>query len=131
MSTWRRYLLFQIPGWLITGLIVVGLWNWRYLPDSLAVVLFIGWVGKDLLLYPFLRRAYELDAKTGSQGLVGVRGVAQDHLNPCGYVRVRGELWNAVANPVDQVILAGAEVEVVSADGMQVMVVAARRDRER
>jgi len=32
VSTWQRYILFQIPGWIITGLIIISLWNWRYLP---------------------------------------------------------------------------------------------------
>ncbi len=81
-------------------------------------------------MYPLLRRAYESDVKPGSQALVGTRGVAQDHLDPRGYVRVRGELWNAVANPIDQVIIAGTEVEIVSAEGMQVIVTSRRKNRE-
>lgn len=121
MSTWQRYILFQIPGWIITGLIIISLWNWRYLPGWIAVLGFIGWVFKDLLMYPLLRLAYE-NVKPGSQALVGTRGVAQDRLDPRGYVRVRGELWNAIANPIDQVIIAGTEVEIVSAEGMQVIV---------
>jgi len=72
-------------------------------------------------MYPLLRLAYE-NVKPGSQALVGTRGVAQDRLDPRGYVRVRGELWNAIANPIDQVIIAGTEVEIVSAEGMQVIV---------
>ena len=31
----------------------------------------------------------------GSEFLVGERGVAEEDLNPRGYVRVRGELWHA------------------------------------
>jgi membrane protein implicated in regulation of membrane protease activity len=130
MATWHRYLLFQLPGWIITGLILLGLLNWQYLSGWLAVGVFGGWIGKDLLLFPFLRRAYERDIKPGSQGLIGFRGVAQEHLTPRGYVRVRGELWNAIATPVDQVISAGTEVEIVNANGMQVMVTATRRNRE-
>ena len=129
MSAWQRYILFQIPGWIITGLVILGLCRWRYLSGWLAVLGFVGWVLKDLLMYPLLRRAYESDLKLGSQALVGMRGVAQDHLDPRGYVRVRGELWNAVANPIDQVIFAGTEVEIVSADGMQVIVAATHKYR--
>jgi membrane protein implicated in regulation of membrane protease activity len=108
-------------------MIILGLWNWRYLPGWVAVFGFIGWVLKDLLMYPLLRRAYESDVKPGSQALVGTRGVAQGHLAPRGYVRVRGELWNAIAHPSDQVIFAGTEVEIVSADGMQVIVTTTHR----
>jgi len=74
VSTWQRYILFQIPGWIITGLIIISLWNWRYLPGWIAVLGFIGWVFKDLLMYPLLRLAYE-NVKPGSQALVGTRGV--------------------------------------------------------
>jgi membrane protein implicated in regulation of membrane protease activity len=78
-----------------------------------------------------LRRAYEADRKSGSQALVGARSVAQERLDPRGYVRVRGELWNAVANPIDRVIFAGTEVEIVGADGMEVVVTARGKDRKK
>jgi membrane-bound ClpP family serine protease len=48
--------------------------------------------------------------------------VAEENLAPQGYIRVRGELWRAVATPADQVVNAGTEVEIVSADGMRVFV---------
>lgn len=122
-------MFFQIPGWIITGLIILGLYSWRYLPGWVAIFGFSGWILKDVLMYPLLRRAYESDVKPGSQALVGMRGVAQDHLDPRDYVRVRGELWNTVANPIDQVIFAGTEVEIVSADSMLVIVTATHKYR--
>jgi membrane-bound serine protease (ClpP class) len=117
-----KYLIFQIPGWVITAAVLERLWHWQFIPKWLAVVGFCGWVLKDLLLYPFLRRAYETDIKTGSAALVGARGIAEEDLAPHGYIRVRGELWRAVVSPPDQVVNAGAEVEIVSADGMRVFV---------
>lgn len=76
---------------------------------------------KDLLLYRFVRRAYEPDL-TGVARLVGARGIAQGDLAPNGYIRVRGELWRAVVSPADGVIPSGAEVEIVSAERMEVFV---------
>lgn len=122
MSTPLKYLVFQIPGWMITAAILGSLWHWQFIPKWLAVLGFFAWVLKDLLLYPFLRPAYETGVKTGSAALVGARGVAEENLAPQGYIRVRGELWRAVATPADQVVNAGTEVEIVGADGMRVFV---------
>jgi membrane protein implicated in regulation of membrane protease activity len=116
-----KYLLFQIPGWIITAIVLLMLLHWEFIPKWLAVLCFVAWLLKDLLLYPFLRRAYE-PGVTGSARLVGSRGVAEGDLAPTGYIRVRGELWRAVVSPADNVIRSGTEVEVVSADRMEVFV---------
>ncbi len=73
-------------------------------------------------MYPLLRTAYESGAKTGSEQLIGARGIAQDELAPHGYIRVRGELWRAEANPIDTAIPAGSRVKVVAAKGMTLTV---------
>jgi membrane protein implicated in regulation of membrane protease activity len=122
MSTWQRYLLFQIPGWLIAAAVLLGLSHWKLLPPWLGIVCFLAWVLKDLMLYPLLHRAYQTNVKTGLQALVGARGFAHDDLSPKGFVRVQGELWNARALPADQMIVAGTEVEIVSAERMMVFV---------
>jgi membrane protein implicated in regulation of membrane protease activity len=122
VATWKKYLLLQIPGWLATAIVLAVLWHWQLLPRWLALLCFFGWLVKDLILYPLLRHAYEDGAKTGSAALVGARGVAQEALNPSGYVRVRGELWHAVAVPADQVVASGTEVEIVNAERMTVFV---------
>lgn len=122
MSTWKKYLLLQIPGWLATATVVTVLWHWQLLPPWLALLCFFAWLIKDLILYPLLRHAYEDGVKTGSAALVGARGVAQGELNPSGYVRIRGELWRAVAIAADHAVAPGAEVEVVNAERMTVFV---------
>jgi len=122
MSTWQRYLLFQIPGWLIAAAVLLGLSHWKLLPPWLGIVCFFAWVLKDVMLYPLLHRAYQTNVKTGLQALVGARGFAHDDLSPKGFVRVQGELWNARALPADQMIVAGTEVEIVSAERMTVFV---------
>jgi len=43
-------------------------------------------------------------------------------LSPKGFVRVQGELWSARALPAGEVIAAGTEVEIVSAEHMTVFV---------
>ena len=104
MPTFFKYLLFQIPEW-----VVLGLFLWflvRNAPITLwhAVWFFAFWVVKDVLLYPLVRRAYENDARTGSKALIGTKGVAQETLAPEGYIKIHGELWRAQseAGPVSR-----------------------------
>ena len=87
-----------------------------------AAICFAAWVLKDCILYPWLRSAYEVSDRTGSKALIGCKGVSESHLAPEGFVRVRGELWRAVATPSDLKISTGIKVEIVDADGMKVFV---------
>jgi membrane-bound ClpP family serine protease len=83
---------------------------------------------KDLLLYPWLKLAYR-SQPIGAKALVGSTGVADGDLTPEGFIRVRGERWRALVNPVDASpggtvsgIPAGAKVEITGADRMTVYV---------
>jgi membrane protein implicated in regulation of membrane protease activity len=116
-----KYLLFQIPGWIIAATVLTALVHWEFLTKGIAVLCFFGWLLKDLLLYPFFRRAYE-PGVTGSARLVGSKGIAEGDLTPKGYIRVRGELWRAVASPADHVLRSGTEVEIIGAERMEVFV---------
>lgn len=122
MSTGIKYLLFQIPGWVLAGVILTGLRYWAGIPGWTALGLFLLWVAKDLVMYPLLRTAYESGVKTGAEQLIGTRGVAQDELSPRGFVRVRGELWRAEIHPTDQPIPPGSPIKVLAADGMTLIV---------
>jgi membrane-bound ClpP family serine protease len=87
-----------------------------------AVICFAAWVLKDWILYPWLRSAYEVSYRTGSKMLIGCKGVTESQLTPEGFIRVRGELWRAVATPGDLKISTGIKVEIIDADGMRVFV---------
>ncbi len=80
------------------------------------------WVIKDLVFYPLLRNAYESSPKTGADQLVGLQGVAQEQIDPRGYIHVRGELWRAETEPGNGPILAGSRVKVLAANGMTLIV---------
>ncbi len=62
---------------------------------------------------------------TGAEGLLGARGVALtafDHAN-AGQVRVRGEIWQALAAPDARAIVAQEQVKVVRLEGLTARVV--------
>ena len=94
MRTVTRYYLFQIPGWVLAAVLVTVLHAWLGLPVWAALTVLGVVVMKDVICYPFLRKAYQLEA-SGAAQLVGQRGVARDSLDPTGYVYVHGELWRA------------------------------------
>lgn len=121
MRTLARYYLFQIPGWLLTAALLAVLHSWLALPAWLALTLLGVVVAKDVVCYPFLRKAYRPEA-SGAAQLAGLRGVARDPLDPTGYVYVRGELWRARTESGAAAIPAGAQVKVVGGHRMTLTV---------
>jgi len=117
-----RYALFQVPATilLVAGLLVAR--QWVNLPAWLIWLIIGLWLAKELVLFPFVWRAYDARRTSQAHSMIGQRGVAQQRLDPSGYVRVRGELWQAEriegAGPVEQ----GAEVEVVEEQGLKLKV---------
>jgi membrane-bound serine protease (ClpP class) len=122
MATFLRYLFFQIPGWAITVVVALALVHWEVIPSWLGLLAVFGLVIKDLAFYRFLRPAYETKVKSGSEALVGKKGIAQSDLAPEGYIKIHLELWRAVTESSGQMIASGTEVEVVRAEGMKVVV---------
>jgi membrane-bound ClpP family serine protease len=105
--------LLEAPGWALAG-VILGFFVWRGdLSRHLASLLLALWVGKDFLLYPMLRIAYEEGNPSGTDGLVGALGTARERLDPEGYVRVGSELWRAVVPRDRAPVEAGSPVRVL------------------
>ena len=121
MRTLTRYYLFQIPGWILAAMLLVVLRSWLGLPAWVVLTVLGVVVLKDVVCYPFLRKAYQLEA-SGAAQLVGLRGVARDPLDPTGYVYVHGELWRARTEAGAAAIPAGIEVRVVQGHRMTLTV---------
>jgi membrane protein implicated in regulation of membrane protease activity len=117
-----KYLLIQIPGWIVVG---GGLWLlgwWGVLPRWMLFALFFLWVIKDLMLYPLVRKANAPVGRTGGQRLIGAEGVAEERLAPSGYVRVGAERWRAEALESDEPIAAGSRVRVEAVRGLTLLI---------
>lgn len=127
MSTWTKYWLFQIPGWIVAILVLWVLRVWAKLSLEVAIGLFVLWVIKDLLFYPLLRIAYQPGPGTVVDALVGLKGVTRENLDPSGYILVRGELWRARIEPENPPLAAGSPVRVLRAEGMTLVVAAEER----
>ena len=132
LPVFGRYLLFQLPGMGIAVVVLTGLveiWDMRF---TTAFVLFALWVAKDLALYPFLKVAYEPGGTgvNGPDALLGNLGVAQEDLDPEGYVKIGPELWRACIAHEAESIARGAPVRVVRMRDLTVVVEAAHDDEQ-
>lgn len=121
MKIFLKYLLIQIPQWIILGLFLWLLFRRTPVPAWAAGAFFVFWVIKDLGVFPWVRRAYSNDAQTGAEKLIGSLAVTQKRLDPVGYVKINGELWKARAR-FDQQIGRGKIVRVYGADGLTLIV---------
>jgi membrane protein implicated in regulation of membrane protease activity len=109
-SVFARYLFFQIPEWGLVALFLMAVHHWSDAPGWLLALGGVVFVAKDLLMYPWLRHAYEKVGGDPGEHLVGRRGTALEGIDPEGWVRVGAELWRAEsAGPP---IPAGARVRV-------------------
>jgi membrane protein implicated in regulation of membrane protease activity len=124
-SPLSRYLFAQVPGWVIVaiGAVVASSYG---ADERLAWTIAAAWVVKDLVAYPFVRRAYER-SRSATEALVGAVGVVRDALSPSGWITIRGEVWRAELAPDAGAgpIPAGRRVRVHSIDGRTLRVVPA------
>lgn len=97
MPVLLRYLLIQLAGWALLGLVLLALHQWLDLSPSIAWAVLGLMVVKDLVLYPWARDAYDdrPGRWVGVDGVVGRRGLVVEALDPTGWVVVAGERWAA------------------------------------
>jgi membrane protein implicated in regulation of membrane protease activity len=114
-----RYSLFQLPGLALLTSILVLLRYWVFIP-SWAVWTFISLcVIMDVIMYPFVWRAYDKD---NPNSMSGSQGTATGRLSPSGYVRINGELWRAEMIEGDSAIEKGDVVTVTGIRGLTLIV---------
>lgn len=90
-----KYVLIQLPEIAVLVLLLVIVGEWIEIAAWLHWGLVGLWVAKDVILYPFVWRAYEWGSEKETSPMVGLCGIAKERLNPSGYVFVHGELWKA------------------------------------
>ena len=90
-----------------------------FVEGSLAATLFVVALILALIFYAGFKAQFRR-VKTGKEALTGARGIATSDLKPKGEVRVMGEFWEATAK--DATITAGQAVEVVSMEGVYLVV---------
>jgi membrane protein implicated in regulation of membrane protease activity len=132
MPVFVRYLLYQLPGTAVAAIALWALHVWLGLSGVIALALLGLWVAHELVLYPFVKGAYE-DRESGMVGaakLLDASAVAHDDLDPHGYVRLRGELWRARLSDDTPTVRAGERVVVHDVTRLTLVVGLEPRDRD-
>jgi len=117
-----RYILFQIPSLTLFILILILIRRWVNLPEWVFWGAIGIWLVKDVILFPFVWRAYNRDRLRELQSLVGIEGIAEERLAPTGYIRVHGELWQAEVVRADVRIERGEPVTIRGIKGLRLQV---------
>lgn len=118
----RILLLRLLPGWIVMAALLTALGQLVAVSNWLPVALWTAWVVKDLVLFPTIRTLEHSRPSTGQEGLIGTKAVTKEHLDPSGYVALRGELWRAEVENDERPIPAGSHVEVLSVRGLTLVV---------
>jgi len=119
----KKYVMLQLPGLGALILLLVLVESWTDLPGWVLWSAPILWVLKDIVLFPFVWRAY-LPALSEESRLIGETGVAKQRLAPSGYIFIRGELWKAELEKSQRVdsVEEGEQVLVVGKEGFTLFV---------
>ena len=117
-----RYARYQIPDMAILVLILFMIHQWV----DLSLWLFIGivslWMVKYVLVFSFVWRAYDKPRPGDVKSLIGTEGIAEERLDPSGYIRVHGELWRAEVIGKTIPIEKGQRVLIERACGLTLLV---------
>jgi membrane-bound ClpP family serine protease len=126
MKSWVQkavtyYTLLQIPEFFLLALILYGLYQWYSIQVWILTLIAVGWIVKDVILFFFVRSAYEMKKHTHDPRTKGATGITIESLDLLGYVEVNGELWQA-KSAEKKMIPAGEKVEVVDRQGLLLVV---------
>ena len=121
-SIYIRYILLNIPEFVAIILILIVIQFWVAIPAWLLWSIIGFWIVKDVVLFPFIWRAYDWDRAGKSRSMAGEHGVAREKLAPAGYVQIRGELWRAEKIGEGPPIEAGQRVRVKKMEGLTLFV---------
>ncbi len=117
-----RYTILQLPALTLFVLALLLSKRWVGIPLWSFWGLVGLWVAKDVILFPFVWRAYDAGERKGTDAMIGMRGVTRDRLAPSGYVQVRGELWQAELASEGSPVEKGAAVKILKTRGLTLIV---------
>src|ERR671918_72754 len=113
-----KYWALQLPATALVIVVLLGVRDHLAWPQWVLWAIVAVWVAKDAILYPFLWRSYDpSDPGALPYPIQGAKGVAIDHIDPCGRVRIWGELWRAELSRGARRIEQGETVQVNARDG--------------
>ena len=117
-----RYALFQVPSYILLVLLMVIVRQFINIPTWVILSIIALWFTKDVLLFPSVWRAYDMSSQRNVQPIVGMKGTVEKQLDPSGYVKVRGELWQAELVVGRTPVKRGEKIEVKGIRGLTLLV---------
>jgi membrane protein implicated in regulation of membrane protease activity len=123
-----RYIILQVPGTALLILILIQIHKWFDLPVWSIYGLVAISVAKDVILFPFVWRAYEWNSHGDAHSMVGRQGTARERLAPSGYIRIHGELWKAELKNGNPPMEKGEAVRVEEVRGLTLLVAPSREE---
>lgn len=114
-----RYALLQVPDILLVVVVIMLIDHWLTAIPTWLILTVVGLaILKDILLFPFVWRAYDWSGADDPSSMVGRKGVVVGRIDPVGYVRVRGELWRAEIAAGAPPLAEGRSVTVLGVSGL-------------
>ena len=126
-----RYGLLTIPGTVVLILVLIIVQNWVPIPFWLRITLIVLWIAKEVILFPFIWRAYDHAQPEVFHPMIGLRGITKERLAPTGYILVQGERWKAEKIPGEHPIEKNKWVRVKKIEGLKLFVVLEKTEDRR
>jgi membrane protein implicated in regulation of membrane protease activity len=117
-----RYALLQVPFTALVMVVLIWVRKWLDLPIWFICGLVAFLVIKDIVLFPFVWRAYDSDSPGLTNTLEGARGIAINDLHPSGYVEIGAERWQAEVIEGSPPIRRGQRIRVHGIRGLTLLV---------
>lgn len=112
----RTYLIASCIDWIFVGLLGWAAARWFGLTPWAVPAIVAVWIAKDAAMYRSMRRYYE--AQPPERRIVGEEAVTLCSLDPSGFVRVHGEIWQAHLAHDQQPLEEGVRVRVSDVAGL-------------
>ena len=117
-----RYALLQVPFTALVMVVLIWVRKWLDLPIWFICGLVAFLVIKDIVLFPFVWRAYDPDSPALTSTMEGARGIAINDLHPSGYVEIGAEKWQAEVIEGSPPIRRGQRIRVHGIRGLTLLV---------
>jgi len=117
-----KYGVLQLPALFLLVFTLIVVKRWVEISPLFFWGLILLWVVKDVIMFPFVWRAYDGAAPGYESSLKGARGVARQVLEPDGYVQVQGVLWKSQLTGKKGRLDEGDEVRVMDVEGLTLLV---------
>ena len=117
-----RYALLQVPFTALVIVVLIWVRKWVDLPVWFICGLVAFLVIKDIVLFPFVWRAYDPNSPALTNPMEGTRGIAINDLHFSGYVEIGAERWQAEVIAGNSPIRRGQRVRVHGIRGLTLLV---------